>query len=287
MAKFLKWIAIFIGCFLGLIALAVLVIYFGVGVRLSRGYDVPSESLAIPTDTASIERGRHLVTIGRCRECHGSDLGGRLFIDDPVMGKIFASNLTTGRGGVGRTYTDADWERAIRHGVGPDGQSLMVTPAQYYYYLSDDDVAAIIAYIESVPPVDSEELPAPTLGPLGRIFLTLFHPRDWLPAEKIDHHAPRPPAPPAGPTAAYGNYLWQATTCGVCHDPEELSSDLVQAGWSERDFVTAMRLGLTPGGGFLDNEYMPWKSTSRMTDDELRALWLYLQSPLTIDRSGE
>jgi hypothetical protein len=45
--------------------------------------------------------------------------------------------------------------------------------------------------------------------------------------------------------------------------------------WSEEDFVRAMREGRRPDGSSLD-VFMPWPLLGRMTDEELRALWLYL-----------
>ncbi|MGZ9235832.1 MAG: c-type cytochrome, partial [Anaerolineales bacterium] len=48
--------------------------------------------------------------------------------------------------------------------------------------------------------------------------------------------------------------------------------------WEEEDFVNAMRTGLTPGGHQLDPEFMPWPSYSKFYDEELKAMWLYLQS---------
>jgi hypothetical protein len=47
--------------------------------------------------------------------------------------------------------------------------------------------------------------------------------------------------------------------------------------WSEEQFVTTLRTGVTLGGHQL-NEFMPWRYFGQMTDDELRAFWLYLQS---------
>lgn len=47
--------------------------------------------------------------------------------------------------------------------------------------------------------------------------------------------------------------------------------------WSEEEFIATLRTGITPGGHQL-NDFMPWKYFGQMTDDELRAVWLYLQS---------
>ena len=49
------------------------------------------------------------------------------------------------------------------------------------------------------------------------------------------------------------------------------------AGWSQADFFRAMRTGVTPNGKGL-TDFMPWKEYAHMTDDELRATWLHLQS---------
>ena len=113
----------------------------------------------------SLARGQHLVEIG-CADCHGADLSGKAVIDEPPLASIYASNLTAGQGGIGQSYTnDADWVRAIRHGIRPDGTPLLVMPSQVYYYYSDEDVAAIVAYAKKVAPVDNELPVRDSLGP--------------------------------------------------------------------------------------------------------------------------
>jgi hypothetical protein len=49
------------------------------------------------------------------------------------------------------------------------------------------------------------------------------------------------------------------------------------ASWSEADFVKTMRQGITPGGRQL-SDFMPWKTLGQLSDEELRAVWLYLQA---------
>ena len=49
------------------------------------------------------------------------------------------------------------------------------------------------------------------------------------------------------------------------------------AGWREADFVAAIREGTRPDGREL-HPFMPWRTYSAMTDDELRAVWLHLAS---------
>jgi cytochrome c553 len=246
--------------------------------RLRRTYDVQGSPVPVPTGEAAVERGRQLVIAGRCTECHGRDLRGQVTTDEPAVGQIYASNLTAGRGGVGAIYDDADWVLAIRHGIGQDGRSLVITPAKFYNRLSDEDLGAIIAYIKSVPPVDNE-FPAPRVGPLSRVFLTLFNPCDWLPAEKIDHEAARPPAPPAGVTAEWGGYKFEISTCGACHELSDISPRPGGAleTWDEADFVALMRRRIRPDSSFIEDNTMR-EIASELSDDDLRAIWLYLQT---------
>ena len=116
-----------------------------------------------------------------------------------------------------------------------------------------------------------------------------------LAAERIDHNGPRPPAPRVGITVEYGKYL--AVRCTGCHG-ETLSGGRIPgtppdwppalnltpypgaavAQWSEAQFVQTLRTGITPRGNQLDTKYMPWKVLGEMTDDEMKALWLYLKS---------
>jgi mono/diheme cytochrome c family protein len=281
MLKVLKWIGIVLGGLLGLAILAVAIIYIIYGARMEQRYAIPPETIAIPTDAASIERGRRLVVAAQCQDCHGEDLAGLVTFDDPAMGRIYASNLTAGAGGAGRRFSDADWVRALRHGVGPDGRSLLVTPASYYYYLSDADIGAIIAYIKALPPVD-KELPAPEVGPLGRVLLTVIDPPEWLPAEKIDHAAARPPAPPPGVNPTYGEYLVRTGACMACHTVDGPNISAAPGGglatWSDADFIRAMRDGRKPDGLTIDSEEMPLRSLRYHSDDDLRAMLLYLRA---------
>ena len=57
------------------------------------------------------------------------------------------------------------------------------------------------------------------------------------------------------------------------------------AAWSEQGFFTTMRTGMTPEGRIL-NDDMPWKYFGQMSDDELRAVWMYLQSLPALEQGG-
>src|ERR1019366_4205023 len=173
---------------------------------------IAAESIAIPSDSASIARGRHLArAITKCVDCHGDDLSGQVMVENGAMGRWVPMNLTRGRGGVGATLSDADIVRVVRHGVGPDGSKLMMVPAFEYAHLSAEDLGAIIAFVRSVPPVD-KELPPSKLGPVARALIAA----DKMPlydADRVDHALALPSAPPAGPTAEYGHYLARVGGC--------------------------------------------------------------------------
>jgi cytochrome c553 len=273
---------------------AAVAVYGITEMRLHKTYQIDVTPPAIPSDAASIARGRHLVTaVSMCAACHSADqaapnLAGNLFLDIPPA-RLGAPNLTGGAGGIGAQYTAADWARAIRHGVRPDGTPLVFMPTANFYHLSDADLGAIIAYIKSLPPVDNQA-PATQVYPLGRALMAAG--LLGLPAEDLDHTAPRIPAPPPGRTAEYGRYLTAISTCRDCHGANlsggpidepgappapNLTPGGALRGWSEADFIHALRTGLRPGGSQL-RAPMPWQITSQMTDDELGAIFRYLQS---------
>jgi mono/diheme cytochrome c family protein len=287
--KLLKWVGIGLGGLLGLVVLAAGVILIIGNARSNKKYEVPVETIAVATDPATVQRGQHLATIFLCTRCHLENLSGELYFDVPGMLSIPTPNLTAGAGGVGGSFTDEDWVRAIRHGVGQDGRPLFLMTSEAFQYLSADDLAAIIAYVKSVPPVDNQ-LPERRIDPVGKLMMGagLIPP---FAADVIDHTAPLPGAPKAGDAAAYGRYLTH--TCTACHGANlsgapfgppgsqtqtpNLTPGGELVGWTEADFFATLRTGLTPGGHTLTDD-MPWKYFGQMTDDELRAVWLYLQS---------
>src|SRR6266851_8824865 len=111
--------------------------------RLNQKVDVPRETIPVPTDITSIQRGQHLASaVAACVDCHGPSLAGKIFVDDPALGRIVSPNLN--RGGIGSSFADADFVRAIRHGVDPSGRQLLVMPSGDYNYFSDADLGAII-----------------------------------------------------------------------------------------------------------------------------------------------
>lgn len=292
--KILKVIGIALGSLVGLVLL------FSVGMvaktrfALNKTYDVKVETVVIPTDAAALEHGKHLATV-LCMECHGDDLGGVPHWNIiPGLADISTPNLTSGRGGAGSGFSDEDWVRVLRHGVLPEGTSAFIMPANDFYYLSDKDLGDLLAYVKSVPPVDREiSEPHGKFTFLGNVLYGLGAFGNLLHASNIDQ-AQRPANfPQPAVTAEYGSYLVDINGCRGCHgaqlaggktpDPKSpLAPNLTPGGelnaWSESDFIQALRTGITLSGHELAPAFMPWKYKGRMTDAELQAIWVYLES---------
>ncbi len=289
MKKILKWTGIVLGLLVLLVAGTAFCLNSAAKSRLAKKYDVQPKAIAIPSDSASVAAGQKWVSV-LCAECHGADLAGTKFFDTPDLGTICAPNLTPG--GVCKNYTDLDWTRAIKHGVGKDGRPLLIMPAKDFQYMSDEHLGQIIAYLKTLPPVEqSWDLPQTTL--LCNILFQTGAFGDALNAETIDHAKPAHYAPPKGATAEYGNYLVKIGGCRTCHggqlnggkdpNPEAPPGPNLTPGgalddWKAEGFVKAMRTGITPTGKEINGAFMPWKALGKYDDDQLQAIYAYLMS---------
>jgi mono/diheme cytochrome c family protein len=289
--KFFKWIGIVLGSLVGLVFIASIVLFLIGNARLNKTYDFPPSNIAVPTDEASIEFGRHRVQT-LCVGCHGDDLGGIVnWFNADELGTIDAANLTAGEGGVGREYTsDEDFVRAIRHGIDLEGKPIFMAAVTSTSYLSDEDLGAIIAYLKTVPPVDRKS-DRRYFTPMAKILFAvgLF---PALPVETVSHDT-QITAPERGVNVEYGGYLVDTNDCRVCHGQELaggpfpdptiklISPNITPGGqigfWSEDEFINTIRTGVKPGGHPF-SEYMPWQVYKLFTDDELKAIYMYLQS---------
>lgn len=289
----LKWVGISLAVLAFLLIIISLAFYALGQSRLKHIYTIPEETIIIPADEESLAEGKRIFQYRGCEACHGEHLQGLVYMDNPAIGQVITPNLTTGQGGIGAQRTDADLVRSIRHGVRPDGTALLFMPSTEFYYLSDTDLGRVIAYIRSVPPTDSE-MPPSKLSLTGRIVMNVAKAITFLPAELIPHDSPRPVAPEPGITPEYGEYL--ALSCKVCHGqtlsggeipgfpPEWPSAPNLTPGkgsrlptWGEEGFIEIIRTG-QKHGRVINPDYMPWKSYRHMSDDELRAVYAYLQS---------
>jgi len=291
MKKVFKWIGIVLGSLVGLIVVVGVVFNLIGNARLNKKYDFPASNITIPTDAASIEYGKHRAET-LCEGCHGPDLSGiEKWFNAGPLGTVDSANLTSGNGGAGQEYkTDQDYVNAIRHGIDPEGLPIFMPAVASTSHLSDEDLGAIIAYVKSVPPVD-HKTNGHQFTPLARILLAAGK-LGKLPVEAVSHDI-HVTAPARGVSVEYGGYLVETNDCRVCHGPQLnggpfpdptitlISPNLTPGGevglWTEEQFINTLRTGTAPSGHQL-GEHMPWKTYKLMTDDELKAIFMYLHS---------
>lgn len=285
LTRIVKWTGFALGSLVLLLLIFCSFVYIKTEASINKVYDVKLQSLGIPDDSASYLAGRHVAEIRGCIGCHGANLAtGEVFADaSSPIGFIQASNITSGKGGV--QYTDQDWIRALRHGLGKDNKPLWFMPSHEICGLSNQDMAALISYVKKQPPVD-KTTPQKSIKPLGRI-LTFMGEFPLLSAEKIDHSATYVDEVKPAVDTDYGKYL--AVTCTGCHTDSfkggpshepgqppipDISSTGNLGHWTQEGFVTLFHTGKTPDGRVL-SKYMPVKAFT-YSDDELRAIYLYL-----------
>jgi mono/diheme cytochrome c family protein len=257
---------------------------------------------AAQADAAS--RGRSLVEgIAGCGNCHtpngpqgkvaAMNLAGNVVIEDNKAFRAVASNITPDREtGIG-AWSDAEIARAVREGVSRDGRVMgPPMPFELYRRLSDADMAAIIAYLRSVPAVRNV-------------------------SEKSVYRIPLPPsygppvanvaAPPRTDLVAYGAYLaGPVGHCIDCHTPlAQAGRDWSQTGrggqafegpwgvsvarnitssrthglgeWSDAEIERAIRQGISRDGRPMFPP-MGYAYYARMDADEMKALIAYLRA---------
>jgi cytochrome c553 len=255
-------------------------------------WKVEEPELAIPNDAQALTRGEHIAITRGCTACHEKDLAGSVVMDVPMIGRMACPNLTSGKGSVTTGFGPRDWERAIRHGVKPDGRALLFMPVRDYAGLSDADTADLIAYVRQQPAVDREETPS-YVGPFGRTLFALGQ-LPMLEARLIDHRATHVVHIEMSASADYGNYL--AQSCTGCHGehfsggpipgtppdfpkPANITPDAASGigSWSKDDFYRVFREGKKPNGSAID-PFMPWQALGKFSDTELDALWAFLRS---------
>jgi mono/diheme cytochrome c family protein len=121
----------------------------------------------------AVDRGKYLVVLAGCNDCHtpgfflgkpdmarylgGSDVGFEI----PGLGVFNGRNITPDKEtGIG-AWSDEQIATAITTGKRPDGRQLApIMNYASFSYLTKDDVAAIIAYLRSIPPVNNK-VPGP------------------------------------------------------------------------------------------------------------------------------
>lgn len=278
MTRVLRWAG------LGLAGVAVFVLFavagaFAASEAMIR-WPVQGETVRLTAATASagsVERGRRLAKLNGCHDCHGDRLEGRLFHDEMPILRAWGPNLTR----IAAAQSDAQLDRAIRHGVAGDGRRLWVMPSAAFAQLTDPEAADLIAYVRSFP-VAGEDQPRIQVGHVGRVGVLLGKFRS---EPQVLAQAGPPVLPDFGPQHAEGRRL--ARVCVECHGADLKgiaflkTPDLTMAAsYDEADFQRLLHEGVAAGGRKLDG-LMGGVAQSRfsaLTDAEIAQLHAYLKA---------
>jgi hypothetical protein len=290
----LKRILKITGIVLGIIVVGIIAFftkaYLSVEGRRNTHYKVVAQPLSVKTDSATLAVGARLVKAKGCTDCHSSDLGGKVFIDDAMLGHVIAPNLTKGNGGLPTTHNAEDWVLALKHGIRRDEKPLLIMPAHEFTFLSESDMTAIISYCSQLEPIDRGFPEGNSIGPLGYV-LTDIDKLPMFPAEEIDHNRSLIKEVKAEVSVDFGKYI--STSCRGCHRDNmkggeplapgfpvvaDISSTGNPGKWTDEQFINTLRTGVTPEGKILKAEDMPWPMAKEFNDVELKALHLYLNS---------
>lgn len=247
-----------------------------------------------------LDRGEYLVTtVMGCGNCHtpmgpegpipDQALAGRL-VEKNDMFTAIAPNITPASQIA--DWSDADLARAIREGIRPDG-SIIGPPMPFALYkrISDDDLAAIVAYLRTVPAVEAD----PGMSEYNIPLPPAYGP----PLETVS-------APAPGVTVEYGDYLVALAHCMECHSPmtpmgPDLENALGQGGfefhgpwgtsvaanitnhadglaeYTDAEVKAMITQGLRPDGSRMMPP-MPYGYLAGMTSDDLDAIVMYLRT---------
>lgn len=296
MKKVLKWIGIVLGALLVIIVLVVAGLAIYAQAKFKPTYaDRPLYPITADTSPEGVARGKYLMEDAMlCAEaCHSELNGGEPFaggfenINEGPISVVFAPpNLTPDEAtGLG-SWTDAEIARALREGVDKDGVGLIVMPSYTYRALSDEDVAAVVGYLRGVEPVHNEVPPMS-----GNIVAKIMMALGMFGPGSVGEPITEPQTAPQPGTVEYGAYMVSLGACRDCHGedlaggplpfaaPEDaMAANLTPAGdladWTEGQFIAAVTAGIGEGGRTLD-EGMP---KYRMTEEDLRAIFAYLQT---------
>ncbi len=268
---------------------------------------VTRTAVEVPDHTASAEAGAYLFAAAGCATCHTAEgrdatpLAGGRELATP-FGTFYGPNITPhAEHGIG-SWSDADFIRALRQGVAPDGRDYYPAfPYASYTRLSDADLLDLKAYLFSLPaaaePNRAHDLPFPFgFRPLLTFWKLLYL-----------EEGPMAPEPGRSEMENRGAYLVQAAGhCGECHSPRNALGapigDMALAGteegpegraipnitphretgigrWSADDIVFLLRAGMLPDGDFVGGGMgeVVSENTSHLTEDDLRAIAAYLQ----------
>ncbi|TGE24666.1 cytochrome c [Hymenobacter aquaticus] len=298
------------GLLLAVVVVAAVGFVVFVSARGIPSYDVPKPTgmPLIEATPARLAQGEKLV-LSSCADCHLNRqtnrlAGHRLLDTPPEFGGLYSANITQDKEhGIG-AWTDAELVTLLRTGVGRDGRFRIVMPS--FVHMSDEDVSSLVAFLRS-----GHEWVRPDPTPSHEQEPSLL-------AKALVNTVMKPTPLPAGPVVApapteavaFGRYLVVGRyKCYDCHSKDfktnnslepEQSEGYMGGGnkllnlqgqevysrnltfdaetgigdWTEAQFAQAVKYGMTPRGPLA----YPMPKYSQMDDEEVHALFVYLQT---------
>ncbi|MBE0539583.1 MAG: c-type cytochrome [Ignavibacterium sp.] len=278
---------------------------------------IPVSKVKVELTAERIERGRYLANnVAMCIDCHSTrdfskysgpvvpgteGKGGEIFGKEMGLpGTIPVKNITPAALG---DWTDGEIIRALTSGINKHGEALFpIMPYPNFTIMSEEDLYAVVAYLRTLKPIKNEVGEKSLDFPLNYIVKTL----------PLDSYKPHK-APNKSDMKAYGEYLVTLASCNHCHtqskDGEPIpgmeyaggaqidlpfgtirSANLtpdVETGlgsWTKEQFIQRFKsmssdqvkdMKIEPGSF---NTIMPWSLYGGMTEEDLGAIYEYLQS---------
>lgn len=282
----------------------------------------PPPEMVIELYPERIARGDYLAnSVMQCTECHaqrdfslfagpmipGTEGGGGEVFDQKFgfPGKFVAPNITPY--GVG-DWTDGELYRAITTGVSKDGTALFPIMPYHLFGQSDpEDIKSVIAYLRTLEPIERDNEASVADFPVSILINTM--PQNFEPTA----------LPSPEDRLAYGQYITTAALCSECHTAKangkvigepygggfifhqpdgsivrsaNITSDETGIGkWSRDYFIERFKT-------YADNGYehqkvqpgqkqtmMPWVTYAGMTEEDLGAIYDYLQTIPPVDNT--
>jgi mono/diheme cytochrome c family protein len=311
--KLLKWIFIVLFAGIGILLASIFAMQ-------NKKFDAPyPDNIHASKDSAIIARGEYLVYgPAHCGNCHSPEenqqrintgehlpLQGGMQFALPI-GNIYSPNITPdNETGIGK-LTDAQLARAFRHGVGHDGRALF--DFMPFQHMSNEDLTAVVSFLRSQKPVKSE-IPKMDLNLLGKAVKAFL-----IKPVSATHPIPDKVVPDT--TVAYGEYLANyVANCNGCHTERDLKTGAYigeqYAGGTKFEstiekgsYCVTPNLTPDPKTGriygwseqqFLDRFHkprviaiseMPWELFSRMTNNDIKAIYKYLQTLKPVEKDN-
>jgi hypothetical protein len=306
----MKKLAKILGYGIAIVAVLLLgVINFTIGWRPFFGPRArPLTGRKFESTPARLARGKYLAQTRGCFGCHaphnwkehgaplieGKEGSGQFLDMGDMPGKVMAPNITSDRETGAGTWTDDQFARAIREGIGHDGRALFpMMPYESYRHMSDEDLASLVVFLRTLPPVRNPLPKTQLIFPVNYLIRNVPEPVTE-PVSEPSHSDP----------VKWGEYLVTTAACVECHSPvvgHERPKSMYLAGgfhlkgpwgevasanitpdasgigyYDESLFIQAMHTGYVKAREL--NSIMPYGEYQFIPEDELKVMFAYLRS---------